>query len=134
MNKRLKPINEKLDNHNKAIFPSPFYFTSFIYTIPLSFDVEEDPSYSLYRPSIRKTTLKQSGHPIGSYYSQERHRKSGDKSYPDSLVEILEDLEVHAGYEGYSEEARDTYSTDEREYDSDEEESSILDNIFFLKR
>ncbi|XP_028411156.1 uncharacterized protein LOC114533759 [Dendronephthya gigantea] len=88
---------------------------------------EENPSYSLYRPNIHETKSTRS-------YIQERHRDSANESYPDSLVEIVEDLEVHTGYEGYSGETRDMCSTDEREYDSNEEESTILDNIFFLKR
>ncbi len=46
----------------------------------------------------------------------------------------MEDLEVHDGYEeSYSDEIVQ-YSTEEPGYDSDEEESTVLDNIFFLKR
>jgi hypothetical protein len=50
------------------------------------------------------------------------------------LVEIVEDLEIHSGYEERYSEETEMYSTEEPGYDSDEEESTVLDNIFFLKR
>ena len=62
------------------------------------------------------------------------HSQYSRETYPNSLVEIVEDLEVHDGYEeSYSDEIVQ-HSTEEPGYDSDEEESTVLDNIFFLKR
>ena len=81
------------------------------------FNVDENPGYSLYKPNIP---------PL----SEEHPKTTPDHSlYPNSLIEIVEDLEVNSGYEEtYSDEA------EEPDYYSDEEESTVLDNIFFLKR
>ena len=64
--------------------------------------------------------------PSHSQYSRTR--------YPNSLVEIVEDLEVHSGSEERYSDVNEVFSTEELDYDSDEEESTVLDNIFFLKR
>lgn len=88
-----------------------------IFIIFLDFsNVDEKPGYSLYKPNILNLP-------------EEYPRTSPDHSqYPNSLIEIVEDLEINSGYEERCDEA------EEPDYYSDEEESTVLDKIFFLKR
>lgn len=89
--------------------------------------------YSLYKPEIR-------GHRQRPTLSHDNiiFEKNWKPHYPNSLVEMVEDLEVSSECEDrYSEKPLGCSTLEGRghiDYDSDDEESTVIDNIFFLKR